>query len=62
MVQGSTEGGPSASAGSWLCTAAPGGSAGVLGLARPKLVMGYLKLLAAGITWDDALAHAASHT
>ena len=39
-------------------TAVPAGSAGVLGIARPKLVMGYLKLLAAGITWDDALAHA----
>jgi NADPH-dependent 2,4-dienoyl-CoA reductase/sulfur reductase-like enzyme len=33
---------------------------GVLGMARPKLVMGYQKLLAAGVTWDDALSHAAS--
>ncbi len=33
---------------------------GVFGMARPKLVMGYLKLLTAGITWDDALAHATS--
>ena len=32
---------------------------GVLGLSRPKLVMGYQKLLAARITWEDALAHAA---
>jgi hypothetical protein len=29
-------------------------------MARPKLVMGYQKLLAAGVTWDDALSHAAS--
>jgi NADPH-dependent 2,4-dienoyl-CoA reductase/sulfur reductase-like enzyme len=33
---------------------------GVLGLARPKLVMGYQKLLAAAISWEDALAHAAA--
>ena len=33
---------------------------GVLGLSRPKLVMPYQKLLAAGATWDDALAHAAA--
>ena len=32
---------------------------GVLGLSRPKLVMGYQKLLASRITWEDALAHAA---
>ena len=34
----------------------PGRLHGVLGLSRPKLVMGYQRLLAAGITWDDALA------
>jgi hypothetical protein len=33
---------------------------GVLGMSRPKQVMPYQKLLAAGITWDDALAHAAT--
>jgi NADPH-dependent 2,4-dienoyl-CoA reductase/sulfur reductase-like enzyme len=33
---------------------------GVLGIARPKLVMGYQRLLAAGTTWDDALDHAAA--
>ena len=33
---------------------------GVLGLARPKLVMAYQKLLAGRITWDDALVHAAT--
>jgi len=33
---------------------------GVLGLSRPKLVMGFQKLLAARISWDDALQHAAS--
>jgi NADPH-dependent 2,4-dienoyl-CoA reductase/sulfur reductase-like enzyme len=33
---------------------------GVLGLARPKLVMGYQRLLAARATWEDALAHAAA--
>jgi len=33
---------------------------GVLGLSRPRLVMGYHRLLASGATWDDALAHAAA--
>jgi NADPH-dependent 2,4-dienoyl-CoA reductase/sulfur reductase-like enzyme len=33
---------------------------GVLGLSCPKLVMPYQKLLASGITWDDALGHAAA--
>jgi hypothetical protein len=27
-------------------------------MARPKLVMGYQRLLAQGVSWDDALAHA----
>jgi NADPH-dependent 2,4-dienoyl-CoA reductase/sulfur reductase-like enzyme len=31
---------------------------GVFGMARPKLVMGYQRLLAQGVSWDDALAHA----
>ncbi|HEY8094235.1 MAG TPA: FAD-dependent oxidoreductase [Acidimicrobiales bacterium] len=31
---------------------------GVLGLSRPKVVMGFQKLLAAGISWEDALQHA----
>jgi hypothetical protein len=29
-------------------------------MARPKLVMGYQRLLAERVTWEDALAHAAS--
>jgi NADPH-dependent 2,4-dienoyl-CoA reductase/sulfur reductase-like enzyme len=33
---------------------------GVFGMARPKLVMGYQRLLAERVTWEDALAHAAS--
>jgi NADPH-dependent 2,4-dienoyl-CoA reductase/sulfur reductase-like enzyme len=35
-----------------------GGLRGVFGMARPKLVMGYQRLLAQGVSWDDALAHA----
>jgi NADPH-dependent 2,4-dienoyl-CoA reductase/sulfur reductase-like enzyme len=31
---------------------------GVLGMGRPKLVMGYQRLLASGSTWEDALSHA----
>jgi NADPH-dependent 2,4-dienoyl-CoA reductase/sulfur reductase-like enzyme len=33
---------------------------GVLGVSRPRLVMGYHRLLASGASWDDALAHAAA--
>jgi NADPH-dependent 2,4-dienoyl-CoA reductase/sulfur reductase-like enzyme len=33
---------------------------GVLGLSRPRQVMGYQRLLGAGVTWDDALAHASA--
>jgi NADPH-dependent 2,4-dienoyl-CoA reductase/sulfur reductase-like enzyme len=33
---------------------------GVLGLAMPRVVMGYQRLLAGGATWDDALHHAAA--
>jgi NADPH-dependent 2,4-dienoyl-CoA reductase/sulfur reductase-like enzyme len=33
---------------------------GVLGLSRPRQVMGYQRLLAAGVTWEDALAHASA--
>jgi NADPH-dependent 2,4-dienoyl-CoA reductase/sulfur reductase-like enzyme len=33
---------------------------GALGVSAPKLVMPYRKLLAAGASWDDALAHAAT--
>jgi NADPH-dependent 2,4-dienoyl-CoA reductase/sulfur reductase-like enzyme len=33
---------------------------GVFGMARPKLVMGYQRLLAQRVSWDDALAHAAA--
>jgi NADPH-dependent 2,4-dienoyl-CoA reductase/sulfur reductase-like enzyme len=33
---------------------------GVLGLSRPKVVMGFQKLLAAGISWEDSLQHAAA--
>ena len=33
---------------------------GVFGMAKPKLVMGYQRLLAQRVTWDDALAHAAA--
>jgi NADPH-dependent 2,4-dienoyl-CoA reductase/sulfur reductase-like enzyme len=32
---------------------------GVFGMAKPKLVMGYQRLLAQRVTWDDALVHAA---
>lgn len=33
---------------------------GVLGVSLPKLVMAYRSLLADGVSWDDALAHAAA--
>jgi NADPH-dependent 2,4-dienoyl-CoA reductase/sulfur reductase-like enzyme len=33
---------------------------GVLGMGRPKLVMGYQRLLAGGATWEEALSHAAA--
>jgi len=63
-ADGSTDGGspgePAGERGFVALYGRAGRLRGVLGLARPKLVMGYLKLLAAGITWDDALAHAAA--
>ena len=60
VVHGSTDGGPVGERGFVALYGRAGRLRGVLGLARPKLVMGYLKLLAARITWDDALAHAAA--
>ena len=33
---------------------------GVFGMAKPKLVMAYQRLLAQRVTWDDALVHAAT--
>jgi len=33
---------------------------GVLGLAMPRLVMGYQRLLESGTTWDEAIHHAAA--
>jgi hypothetical protein len=63
-ADGSTDGGspgePAGERGFVALYGRAGRLRGVLGLARPKLVMGYLKPLAAGITWDDALAHAAA--
>jgi NADPH-dependent 2,4-dienoyl-CoA reductase/sulfur reductase-like enzyme len=35
---------------------------GVLGVSRPRQVMGFQRLLAAGVTWDDALAHVSATT
>jgi NADPH-dependent 2,4-dienoyl-CoA reductase/sulfur reductase-like enzyme len=35
---------------------------GALGLNQPRLVMPYRKLLLAGVSWDDALTHAAATT
>ena len=44
------------SAGSSPSTGAPGGSRAALGFSRPRQLMGYRPLLAAGATFDDALA------